>query len=182
MHQASTPAASVNANIAAIDYPHSNTAMASSTTSGLGVPRDTDRPVSSAASTLAGERTSVDEKPVDTPNAVAGADPEKQDSESVMKGEQDPGSSDELSEDEYPKGIKLAFIVVALVLSIFLLSLDMVRFTIIPSDGRATTANTGSDHCRDGYSQNHRRVQGSRQGRVVRRRLLHDRRRFPVNV
>lgn len=32
----------------------------------------------------------------------------------------------ELSEDEYPSGMKMFFIVVALVLSVFLLSLDMV--------------------------------------------------------
>ncbi|UNI20457.1 hypothetical protein JDV02_006542 [Purpureocillium takamizusanense] len=107
--------------------------MAATTTSGLGVPRDTDRPVSSAASTLAGERTSVDEKPADGNNVTAGANSEKLDSESLKKGEQDQGVSDELSEDEYPKGVKLAFIVVALVLSIFLLSLDMtIVATAIP--------------------------------------------------
>lgn len=41
------------------------------------------------------------------------------------------GSSDELSEDEYPSGTKLIFIVVALVLAIFLLALDMVSFSHI---------------------------------------------------
>ncbi|KAJ6443170.1 major facilitator superfamily transporter [Purpureocillium lavendulum] len=133
MHQASTPVANININnITPTAKQHNNTAMAS-TTSGLGVPRDTDRPVSSAASTLAGERTSVDEKPVDHANGIASGDDGKHDGASIEKQEQDQGASDELSEDEYPKGIKLAFIVVALVLSIFLLSLDMtIVATAIP--------------------------------------------------
>lgn len=37
-----------------------------------------------------------------------------------------PASDGELREDEYPSGLKMFFIVVALVLSVFLLSLDMV--------------------------------------------------------
>lgn len=37
-----------------------------------------------------------------------------------------PAEDGELREDEYPSGIKMFFIVLALVLSVFLLSLDMV--------------------------------------------------------
>lgn len=36
----------------------------------------------------------------------------------------------ELREDEYPSGIKMFFIVVALVMSVFLLSLDMVSLAV----------------------------------------------------
>jgi hypothetical protein len=39
---------------------------------------------------------------------------------------------DELREDEYPSGLKMFFIVVALVLSVFLLSLDMVSLDVYP--------------------------------------------------
>lgn len=37
-----------------------------------------------------------------------------------------PVPNEELADDEYPSGIKMFFIVLALVLSVFLLSLDMV--------------------------------------------------------
>lgn len=36
-------------------------------------------------------------------------------------------------EDDYPKGLRLFFIVIALVISMFLLSLDMVRFPVLPT-------------------------------------------------
>lgn len=87
-------------------------------TTGLEVPRDTDHTVSSA-STLAGDHLSSDEKVIE-PRASGDEKHEDSVKEQVQ--------SDELSEDEYPSGIKMVFIVVALVLSIFLLSLDMVRF------------------------------------------------------
>lgn len=44
-----------------------------------------------------------------------------------------PVQEEELSEDEYPSGLKMFFIVVALVLSVFLLSLDMVSLDIQPT-------------------------------------------------
>lgn len=65
--------------------------------------------------------------------------------------------NDELSEDEYPSGIKMFFIVLALVLSVFLLSLDMVSLTlscILLCD--IVNANSLADNRRHRHSQNHR--------------------------
>ncbi|PNY26418.1 Pantothenate synthetase [Tolypocladium capitatum] len=77
------------------------------TTTGLEVPRHTDWAVSSS-STLTGEDEKHQGKPAE-------------------------GLSRKLSEDEYPSGIKMAFIAVALVLSVFLFSLDMtIVATAIP--------------------------------------------------
>lgn len=49
------------------------------------------------------------------------------------KGETRPTASEPTSSslEEYPTGARLVFIVVALVLSVFLVSLDMVRLTVI---------------------------------------------------
>lgn len=75
----------------------------------LEVPDVPDRP-ESTTSTLRGE--DVQEKK------------EGEELEDVTDGTVDGG--DELSEDEYPSGIKMFFIVLALVLSVFLFSLDLV--------------------------------------------------------
>ncbi|KND91555.1 Pantothenate synthetase [Tolypocladium ophioglossoides CBS 100239] len=92
------------------------------TTTGLKPPPDTDRTASSA-STVDGDNLSSDETVAE---ASAGDDEKHQDNPTKEQ-------SDELSEDEYPSGIKMVFIVVALVLSVFLLSLDMtIVATAIP--------------------------------------------------
>ncbi|KAM0425136.1 hypothetical protein ACHAPT_009697 [Fusarium lateritium] len=82
----------------------------------LEVPDVPDRP-ESTTSTLRGEE--VQEKK------------EEQEVEDITDGTVDGG--DELSEDEYPSGIKMFFIVLALVLSVFLFSLDLtIVATAIP--------------------------------------------------
>ncbi|KAI8717511.1 MFS domain-containing protein [Fusarium sp. LHS14.1] len=82
----------------------------------LEVPEVPDRP-ESTTSTLRGE--DVQEKKED------------QEVEDIDDGTVDGG--DELSEDEYPSGIKMFFIVLALVLSVFLFSLDLtIVATAIP--------------------------------------------------
>jgi hypothetical protein len=40
--------------------------------------------------------------------------------------------SDDSGEDEYPKGINMFFIVLALVMAVFLFSLDLVKYTFVP--------------------------------------------------
>ena len=81
----------------------------------LEVPEVPDRP-ESTTSTLRGE--DVQEKKED------------QEVEDIDDGTVDGG--DELSEDEYPSGIKMFFIVLALVLSVFLFSLDLVGHSLTP--------------------------------------------------
>jgi hypothetical protein len=107
--------------------------------------------------------------------------------ESVKK-EEDAGSTDmegaavaaPLAEGEYPEGIQLVFIVVALVLSIFLVSLDMVRCRCL-SKTRVLML-TEQDNRRYCDSQDHRRVSRLRQGLLVRLGLFHVCRRLPVNL
>mgnify|MGYP000959005701 CR=1 FL=1 len=81
----------------------------------LEVPNVPDRP-ESTTSTLRGE--DVQEKK------------EGEELEDITDGTVD--GADELSEDEYPSGIKMFFIVLALVLSVFLFSLDLVGHSITP--------------------------------------------------
>lgn len=121
-------------------------AVASTGTTLNGEDFDSKTPVPS----LGGEKDDLD----------LGVDEKQQ--ESVVES---PAEDAELREDEYPSGIKMFFIVLALVLSVFLLSSRLFP-----------------DHCCNSHPQNHRRVPRSRQGRLVRCRLLHDRWRIPVNM
>lgn len=101
--------------------------------------RDTDQ-ATSKASTLAGDNLS-EHKTIDLTSPAN--EPEIHDEKT-----QDGASSPKLSsvhtpedEDEYPTGIKMFFIVLALVLSIFLLSLDMV--CAWPSDHHSQILDLG---------------------------------------
>lgn len=78
-------------------------------TSKLEVPREPE-PAASSASTLRGEDDVIQEKETGA-NDDAGTVTEQEDI---------------LNEDEYPTGMKMFFIVLALVLSVFLFSLDLV--------------------------------------------------------
>lgn len=82
----------------------------------LGVPREPERPVSTA-STLRGEDLSQEKKQQDDGTTTDG--------EATLD-----GTEDEVDLSEYPTGLKMFFIVLALVLSIFLVALDMVRYPI----------------------------------------------------
>jgi hypothetical protein len=68
-------------------------------------------------------------------------DPEKKDVERNGSVKEEPAGGDDM---EYPTGISFAFIIVALVLSIFLVSLDMVRFPVTHqlNSGHHTSAET----------------------------------------
>jgi hypothetical protein len=88
--------------------------------------------VASTATTLNGEdldsKTPVPSLGGEKDDLDLGVDEKQQDS--VVEA---PTEDGELREDEYPSGIKMFFIVLALVLSVFLLSLDMV--SLYPSFG-----------------------------------------------
>jgi hypothetical protein len=104
-------------------------AMSASKKSSLDIPAEGDLPgeqLASSASTLRGEATPNEEIKDDhsasyavsiTANANANANKEDHGSNHGM---------DETDDVEYPSGLKMFFIVLALVLSIFLLALDMV--------------------------------------------------------
>lgn len=97
--------------------------MASPST-GLEVPRESGRTVSSA-STLAGEHIPVfDEKPA---YSSAGEEEHRDEKGDKTDDALSSAATDTPDDTEYPTGIKFAMIVVALVLSIFLIALDMVR-------------------------------------------------------
>lgn len=75
---------------------------------------------STTTSTLAGDDYTLDKKDGDHSPSEDGRDDTEKDAKDIP-------ADDELRDDEYPSGIKLLFIVFALVMSIFLLALDMVR-------------------------------------------------------
>jgi hypothetical protein len=96
----------------------------------LDIPRGSSPPSQSRASTLADEDLRTDNKAettiqddqtvADTASRTSrDKDPEKQEQPPVP-------AVDELREDEYPSGAALMSVVAALVLSIFLIALDMV--------------------------------------------------------
>jgi hypothetical protein len=71
--------------------------------------------------------------------------------------------SEEVDESEYPQGARLIFVVVALVLSIFLVSLDLVspsrrRRHPIPREKKVVVLTETVDDRRYCDPQNHRRV------------------------
>lgn len=89
----------------------------------LEVPREAGW-ATSTTSTLAGDDHHTLEKNIPDTSSISGKT--ESDTEAAVK------ESPEPSEDEYPSGTKLVFIVVALVLAIFLLALDMVRASATP--------------------------------------------------
>jgi hypothetical protein len=95
--------------------------MAAESAKKLEVPATTDRP-ESTTSTLRGE--DVQEKKKE----------EGQTDEDVEAGTvQGNSDSDSPEEDDYPTGINMFFIVLALVMAVFLFSLDLVRYASTPS-------------------------------------------------
>lgn len=105
---------------------------------GLAVPKGSDRTISSA-STIAGDQVS------EKANYSSGGEDESR-ANNLQEKLDDVSSTvaDDVSDDtEYPSGIKMVFIVVALVMSVFLLSLDMVsrafNCPLLPQTCRNTT-------------------------------------------
>jgi len=83
----------------------------------LEVPATTDRP-ESTTSTLRGEDVQEKKEEKQDEDVEAG----------TVSGNND---SDEVDEDEYPTGINMFFIVLALVMAVFLFSLDLVTHSSI---------------------------------------------------
>ena len=94
--------------------------MSSKPTS-LEVPRVDNGWAASTASTIAGEDL-AHEKAHDASSSNGDDNLTEKTAQSIA-----PSHTDETPEAEYPSGMKMFFIVVALVFSIFLLALDMVR-------------------------------------------------------
>lgn len=154
--------------------------VATSTT--LDVPRDTVHSPS-AATTLAGEDM-MEDKTRDSGSSARGDD-----EKSLRHSSDIP--SDQLRDDEYPSGFQMFFIILALVLGVFLLSLDMVSNKPLTHDSRFVRHTKAClkiltrpdvDHCCHGYPQNHGRFQRPRQSWLVWRCLLHDCWCFSVNL
>jgi hypothetical protein len=98
----------------------------------LDVPRGSSPPAESRASTLADEElrtenNKTDASVIDDKTVVDTASRSSRDKDPEKQEEAPAPSADELSEDEYPSGAALISVVAALILSIFLIALDMVR-------------------------------------------------------
>lgn len=92
---------------------------------------------------------------------------------------------------EYPRGIEAVFIMVALVLSITLVSLDQVSSTtprpskaiFLPNDYSGLILSIQhSDHRCNRYPKDYRPIPQPRRYLMVRFSLLHDTRRFPIHL
>ena len=105
--------------------------MTTSKKSSLEVPAEADLPgeqLTSSASTLRGEPT-PNEKTKDDTSANYAVSVTANSNANANASKEENGSkhgTDEPDDIEYPSGLKMFFIVLALVLSIFLLALDMV--------------------------------------------------------
>jgi hypothetical protein len=80
--------------------------------------------------------------------------------------------------DEYPHGLSLFFIVLAIMLATFIISLDQVSDSI-PFYNLSVLTLTLPDNCRYCHPQNHRSIPRSRQSIMVRLGILHDFRWLP---
>src|SRR6187402_2430696 len=110
---------------------------------------------------------------------------EKQDVESS-----DPDEKTELGEtiatadadaDDYPHGLTLFFLILALSLGTLMMALDNACRQI-NQNPTLHDADWPPDDCSDRCPENHRRIPRSRRCCLVRVGLLHDRRRLPAHV
>ena len=84
---------------------------------------------------------------------------------------------------EYPSGFRLVAIVIALILSIFLVALDMtVRLRLLHACFAQYLANTMSTDCRYGHSANHGPIPFPEPSRLVWQRIFLDRCRLSKHV
>lgn len=92
--------------------------------------------------------------------------------------------SGEAVDAEYPQGISLVLIVAAVVLAIFLISLDQVPTLVQPirKNPQKFYVLTIPDHSRHGDSQNHRSIRRAGQGVLVRFSIFHDIWRLPTSA
>jgi hypothetical protein len=79
----------------------------------------------------------------------------------------------DLDDEEYPSGLRLFALIVSLMLGMFLIGLDNVRFHESSHQGDITDSPS-TDHHWDSNPKDHRRVPRSEQGLVVRICLFHD--------
>ena len=120
----------------------------------LDVPRDTEPPTS-RASTLAEDHVPESHAAEKLDEVDADKDAGLKDDLQKDEAQNDKPAADVLAEDEYPHGAKLLAIVVALILSIFLVALDLVRQTPLKLR-KSHQTDSPSDHRRHCYPQDHR--------------------------
>lgn len=89
-------------------------------------------------------------------------------------------SPEEEVEGQYPEGLRLAFIVIALLLSIFLVSFPM--HVSLYGVNKVNAGVTRYDHCRYSHTQNHRPVPRSGSRGLVWISILLDCWRLPINL
>jgi hypothetical protein len=81
-------------------------------------------------------------------------------------------------EPDYPSGLRLTAIVISLLMGMFLLSLDNVRYHSF----EIANADPLAEHNKHRHPPHHRRLQRSNQGLMVWIRVLHDLWRLPNNM
>ena len=86
---------------------------------------------------------------------VNGGDTDMTDTETVREENVADQPPTDPAEEEYPTGFRLTMIVVALVLAVFLVSLDLVSNPIDKQVCHEYTTNIEADNRRNGYPQDH---------------------------
>jgi len=101
-----------------------------------------------------------DEKKIEEPASDANTMVEKNEgidteaeNEPELVPEAEVAEEDQLSEDEYPKGFQFFFILIALILSIFMVALDLVCLS--RSSRSINVLILCPDHCSNGHPKDH---------------------------
>jgi hypothetical protein len=135
----------------------------------------------------------VDQKKIPSSSAgEASTLPSDKENTTESENEKQSGSGPEIEEagkvvevstaEEFPHGLSLALIVVAIMLDTFLISLDQVRNHLLYFQSLFKPTLTWLDNCRYCNPQNYRPIRRSQQGLVVRLSILHDLRWLPDRV
>ena len=102
------------------------------------------------------------------------------DKEIETKNGTDAEQSNEEAEMEYPHGVRLIVLVLAIVFSVFMLALDQVCRSISTPNLWEDTLLTVQDNRSNRHPQNHRPIWRPGQSLLVWLRILHDLRLFPI--
>ena len=114
-----------------------------------------------------------DDRQVEEPASDANTMVTKAENDVEMQPKHEKQPEDQLAQEDYPKGVQFVFILLALILSIFMVALDLVRLVrSFPADTSMLTLR--ADNCRNGYPKDHGRVSQCFPDRMVRLGLLPD--------
>lgn len=86
---------------------------------------------------------------------VNGGDTDMTDTETIRDENVVAQPSTDAADEEYPTGFRLTMIVVALVLAVFLVSLDLVSNPLNNQVCREHSPDIDTDNCRNGHSQDY---------------------------